>query len=62
MIGDDNLCKRFFAAKNYVAGMLPAHHESGTNEGVDAFTARHPRQLRHTATTIVSIRSGGTGR
>jgi hypothetical protein len=45
-----------------VAGMLPAHHESRTNERLDAFTARHPRQLRHTATTIVSIRSGGTGR
>src|SRR5947209_3797508 len=62
MVRHDQLSERVGPAQHDVTRFLTANCESGAPECVDALTARHARQLRQTAITMVSNGSAGTGR
>ena len=61
MIGHHDLGKRPVAPHDDVAALLPDESKPGPLKRGDALAAGDARQGRHTATSIVSNRSSGTG-
>lgn len=61
VVGNDQLGKRIVATQDDMGAVLPLLVKTGFNECLDAIATRKPRQFAHTATSIVSKCSLGTG-
>lgn len=61
MVRHNQLCKGLVPSKDHVAAFLPFQVEARVLKCLEAFPARNPRRLAHTATTSTSNRSSGTG-